>query len=618
MNILYNLRLMAVGVVALFFASTASADNGTIVFSGSNGVSANATFGTAKNERYDVAMHVEATSLKGTTISAIRLHLGNVPNIATLNVWLSKTLNAEKNGSRSENKPDILQVEATPTKDGEVRVELETPYTIGEEGVYVGYSMTFSQLTDAEKYPVAYFKNSEISNFYLHTSMIYTKWNDMSVRGGVPIEVELTGGVDADAIALPLEDRLYGQFDKSTPVSVTLRNLGYEGVSTIGYTYTVGNQTGSATVKLDEPLPAIYNYEQNVTLSLPPTSAKGDYPVSLTLTTINGKPNPSAALLNSQLTSYKRLPKHRPLFEEYTGTWCRNCPRGFVGLEIMNKLYPDDFIGLSYHNKDAMEIMPRTDFPSEISGFPDGYFDRIYKTDAYFGFGTEKFGLDKAWLRVCDELAPADIEAKANLSADASEVEVNGYAYFPTDVDNASYTIEVVLTADDLYGTGAAWDQKNDYNTNRPEDYPEPEFEQFLKGSGTVSGLHYNDVVVATSLRNGGEPVLPSTLVADTEYPFSYKFKIADIVNTSGESLVQNKEKLNAVVMIKNAEGKVENAFKTKVSTSTDTGISSATSYNVNGEAVYYSVSGIRLSLPCRGINIVRLADGSVKKIMRK
>lgn len=27
MNILYNLRLMAVGVVALFFASTASADN---------------------------------------------------------------------------------------------------------------------------------------------------------------------------------------------------------------------------------------------------------------------------------------------------------------------------------------------------------------------------------------------------------------------------------------------------------------------------------------------------------------------------------------------------------------------------------------------------------------
>lgn len=111
---------------------------------------------------------------------------------------------------------------------------------------------------------------------------------------------------------------------------------------------------------------------------------------------------------------------------------------------------------------------------------------------------------------------------------------------------------------------------------------------------------------------------MPSTLVADTEYPFSYKFKIADIVNTSGESLVQNKEKLNAVVMIKNADGKVENAFKTKVSTSTDTGISSATSDNVNGEAVYYSVSGIRLSLPCRGINIVRLADGSIKKIMRK
>lgn len=609
-------RLFVVLFAVLMTTLTARADDGILVYSGSNGVAANATFGTAKKETYDVAMHVGDPALRGMTIRTVKLHLGDVQHISSLKVWLSRTLTTVKNGTKTENSPDIQQVDVADANGGDVSVALDEPYTIGDDGVYVGYTMTFSQLTEAEKYPVSYARTTEAGNFFLHTSVTYTKWNDLSARGYLPIEVGLAGGEPALAVASGITQQLYGETGKPSTADINLRNRGYEGVNTIGYTYTVGDIHGTSTIQLDTPLPPIFDYEQTVALPLPSVGAKGDYPVSVCVTEINGKPNRQPATLSSLLTVYRHLPRHRALMEEYTGTWCRNCPRGFVGLEIMSRLYPDDFIAISYHNKDSMEIMPREDFPNEVSGFPDGYLDRTYKVDPYSGFANAKFGLDKAWAAVCKLQAPADVPVKAHLSADGSKVEAEGFVRFPIDVTEASYSVELVLVADSLHGVGGRWDQSNVYNTDQPEDYPEPEFDKFVHGSSLVSGLRYNDVAIATSRQDAADVVLPTSFTADEEYPFSYTFLLDGIVSTGGTPLVQDRSHLRVVAVLKDASGKVANASKSDVDASSYSGIAT-TKTVVEAPSAVYSLAGVKLGGLCKGVNIVRRADGKVVKIMK-
>ena len=617
MKPLQSIRLLLLFFVVLLFPPSAFAAGDTLVFSGSNGIVPDASFGTAKKEKYDVAIHISDAELTGQTIQFVRFGMGLTANISDVRIWLSERLNTVKSGTKTENAPDIISVDAERQPDGTVAAVLSSPYTIGDGGVYVGCSFTVSQLDDTNKYPIPYARAAG-SNFFIHSSITYSKWNDLSARGGLPIEVGLTGGVASAVSASVTSAKLFGQVGIATPLVITLKNHGSRGVRSIGYSYVQGDQSGTATISLDSPLPPVFGYVQNVCLSLPPTVAKGSYPVTLSVMEVNGEPNHLVQSLGADVTVYNRLPKHRAVMEEYTGTWCRNCPRGFVGLEIMNSLHPDDFIGISYHNKDAMEIMSREQFPCEVSGFPDGYLDRRHKTDPYFGFGTEHFGLDEAWLSVASVQAEAGIQAEARLTPDGARVDVAGSVYFPVDVSCDGYSVEMVLTADSLHGAGTGWDQSNVYNTDRKENYPEPEFEQFLQGGSVVGGLRFNDVIVATSRLSGTDVALPSAFVADEDSPFAYTFTLADVKNTSGEPLVQNLRNLNVVALLKDADGRVVNAAKAKVDASALTGVSALRPGDAAClPAAYYNLSGMLTKGLVRGLNIVRTADGRTVKIMK-
>ena len=62
--------------------------------------------------------------------------------------------------------------------------------------------------------------------------------------------------------------------------------------------------------------------------------------------------------------------QHRPLIEEYTGTWCGWCPRGFTGMEMLRETFGEDFIGVAIHNQDPMAVLTTSQYPSNIQGFP--------------------------------------------------------------------------------------------------------------------------------------------------------------------------------------------------------------------------------------------------------
>ena len=157
------------------------------------------------------------------------------------------------------------------------------------------------------------------------------------------------------------------------------------------------------------------------------------------------------------------VPKKRTLLEEYTGTWCGWCPRGFVGLEKLAEFYPDEYVLVSYHNGDDMEIMDYSLFPSPVSGFPDAWMDRDVELDAYYGlvYGAKEFGIADDLAARNKDFGQADINLATTLNDDQTAVTIDADVTFPYDLTDGNYAVEYILVADGL--TDESWGQSNYY-----------------------------------------------------------------------------------------------------------------------------------------------------------
>ncbi len=256
------------------------------------------------------------------------------------------------------------------------------------------------------------------------------------------------------------------------------------------------------------------------------------------------------------------VPVHRPIIEEYTGTWCGYCVRGYTGMELLRETFGDQFIGVAYHYGDTMAVVDPTDFPNDINGVPSAFIDRTDELDALYGFGQTSGGVVSDMQQYATLQTIADVFITASwTSEDKTDIAVNVTSYFTVDGNNGTYAIEVMLIADDLYGSGSEWDQENYYSnwwTYRNDPYLGP----WVRKPDVVSGLHFNDVLIGTSGVVAGS--LPNNIVAYTEYDYNYTFTLSRLPKPA---LVQNKDNLHliAVVVNKNTH-KVVNANRCFIS----------------------------------------------------
>ena len=87
----------------------------------------------------------------------------------------------------------------------------------------------------------------------------------------------------------------------------------------------------------------------------------------------------SAMSLQAQTTT----PQRRVLMEEYTGTWCSNCPRGIASIEHLQKKYGDRFIAVAIH-QDSYDPM-KTKLYASGNGYPSCQLNRSINCDPFFG-----------------------------------------------------------------------------------------------------------------------------------------------------------------------------------------------------------------------------------------
>lgn len=576
-------------------------------------------WGTRKAETYDVAIHLDGSMNEGKTIERLRIPFVDATPVTALKGFLTTSLALDDNGL---NQPDLVAVSATPVgpKDGEdygwTEITLAQPYTITADGVYVGYSFDISEATTtAGKRPVVTTAAINDNGLYVHTSRTYRRWQSIGNALGQTLAMQVViGGLTENAASLNDLGEIGTQTDVTTPVDLLLRNHGSNEISSVDLTYSVAGLSGTIHKDFPKPLPARYDDPQPVSITLPAISQSNTYELSIRISKVNGldntDPHPEAT---GQLLVYGLMPKHRVLVEEYTGTWCGNCPRGLVAMEEMTKRYPDDFIGVSYHNADGMEVT--TNFPTPVDAFPNASLDRTILTDPYYGEKQNRFGLEAIWKEQSEVAAPAAISVNAEWADEAQTlIRATANVTFPLASQN-NYRVAYLLVADGLKGTGRPWAQVNYFQGTGGWELEG--MQQFVNGDYYVQGLEFNDVVIDHSPWTGVAGSLPESVEGNTPISHTYEFKAASIKSLSGYELIQDKQRLRVVALLVNPKtGIVGNANKAPVSSAT--GISTQPTAEEQMVRAYFAPDGKRIAQPRRGLNIVRNADGTTAKVAIK
>ena len=539
-------------------------------------------------------------NLKGATIKSVRVYFGEsvVSSLSGLRIWVSSTLPDKVDNA------DYVQVTLGTISAGANDFNLRTPYEIGSEGFYIGYYV---------KSTTGYFLRcggSDAANsLWVGNPATNMSWSDLNGNGlgKLAFQILVEGGT-FEANSATAED--FGEnfvlLGESAKVPITITNKGENAITSISYTITSedGSETPEETISID---PLAFNSSRAIDVEFPSGEEPRKSTTTFTITKVNGEPN--AATNNSAkgtLITMTEMFAVKPVIEEFTGTWCGWCPRGIVGLEKVHETYGDQVVLIAAHNDDPMTI---TAYNSVVSAYADGFpasiTDRRHSADP--SFSSLKEVLSVAFNRI----APASIELAAEWETpEQKSVIFNTKTKFGYSDSNGKFAIAFVLTEDGMTGTGSNWAQANYYSGQSAGS----DMAWWSRQGSSVTGVEFNHVAVAGwSVKSGVTNSVSSTIEAGIEQAYKYTGKIG----TASLSLIQDKTKLKAVaLLIDRNDGTIVNAVQTTIAEDA-TGINFASSKD-DMPAAFYSIDGRKLSTAEKGINIVRMTDGTVKKVLVK
>ncbi len=622
------LRKLIVFSVLISATLSAMAENSSITFTYANDDLQ--PWGKGKSEIYDIAILIDEPALIGKKITGIRAIINAYEGIESTSLWLSKELTLEKVDGVKVTVPDSYSASVVPKKVsapgddnfmGELSVTLDTPYEITEEGIYVGYSLTIptvdkgSSLTDQQKYPIIVTPSDNPKSLYLRASKDFLKWTPYNEKIGsaAAIYVDLEGDFSEYSVSLRELESMYVPVEKDFCIKAEISNPGMKDARNIGYTYTINGKNYENTFEFAEPIPAGGVNTTLVQLPIAPVSEVGSFTIDLDIVKVNGEPNqnpkPSAS---ATLNVLPFVPAHRPMVEEFTGTWCGWCIRGYYAMEWLNEDFGDNVVLAAYHDGDPMQAEAFPLDPSNI-GYPGATLNRGLVGDPYYGKDEDGFGMRKDVVKSMSEIMPADIQVSATWAdQDMTKISVKSTSTFFEEKSNAGYKVGYLLLNNGVTGSGQGWLQHN-YFPNFAAKYAGTQLEFLTKMSTYVPGLIFNDVVVDASGVKGEEGTIPSEVLFNLPYQNEFSFDI------SGNTRIQSKDKLYVAAFIINPDGTILNSNKVHVEEGASIDAITTGAWEVGSE--YYSISGARVANPENGIylKVSKMSDGSIitKKITK-
>lgn len=346
-----------------------------------------------------------------------------------------------------------------------------------------------------------------------------------------------------------------------------------ESISLVEYSVTCGGVTSHGmknTIGLSRGTDG--SFLLPITYQVPATA--GRYATTVQVTAINGD---AVSGVSAQATTavVSRQAKRYTLVEENTGTGCGNCPRGWLGMQKVKEQAADIAGVVAIHQYNADDPMYIADYCTPpFSGAPACCLDRILYPDPLEGLDEEGI-IDCLRTYNAAQLPTVALSVSAHLNAAHTGVEVSSTTEFLT--EGKGYTIGYVITADGLTGTGTSWYQTNYLSDNSSWIiemlYPGSGMEIF--GSGGKYGqakvrLVYDDVLIASTWtgKSLSSSALKFTSAATTGTTESHQATVA--LPTSATLLKAiDLSRLNVTVVVMDQDGKVANAARCKVETTT-------------------------------------------------
>ena len=587
--------------------------------------------GTQKAETVNQAIFIapDNSIVAGKTIKGVRFFLRSIDNIKDLKVWVSSALPATADRADYVQTLDLKTLQGGDQNNSYVglpnEVMFSEPYTMPEgKGVYVGYSYTVTSVTqESGQFPIVLSYEDAVENScYLFTPTT-GKWQALYDYGPLALKVLFEGTFMTNAASTANLSETIIALGSSVTATLTLTNNGTAGISDIDYTITADGATGAEQhLTLAKPC-TTFGGTTYATITLDADAQAGSKEKVITITKVNGQPNEDANnKANVLVTTVSKIVPRGIAVEEFTGTTCGWCPRGIVGMEKMRKEFGDQFVGIAIHRyatstaSDAMYISSYNHV--SFGGAPSCRINRGPVIDPYYGSGYD----------VLDDFrAEAAIPAKAALSVegqwDSTEKKVTATASIENLVDGADYTIEYVLIADSLTGTTAAWRQYNYYNKaygNYTSANQLPADLGFLVNIGEVYNNSYvayypifNDVAIAVA--KSTQTTAPGKLAPET--PTTNTYTLTMPTNSTLLKAIDKKKVWVAALLIDAKTGLIVNAAKYCMAND-QTAIRTAEQTAATTTEARYSLDGRRIATAQKGLNIVRMNDGSVRKIMVK
>lgn len=622
----------------------------------------------AGQTKYNIACMVPANYAKAK-IDSVEFFVLSGCQYDNLTVWATPVKILEEQGQQYIDMPEsadkaevkyeipAADVEAVLKKlpenyVGPISIKLPKPLTIGSDGAIVGYSFD-GKSSDT---PVVLAGSSNEDGGFLFQFEEDGKRNFMSFGDIFGQSSTITVGMDVSdceandaAVQAGSESTTLINTAQQYPFYIT--NNSAKPINQITYTITIDNEEGEVqTLDLNSPI------ESMATASLPLKKSfedEGVHTIELKVSKVNGNDNVNKNTSASySIIALEKSADRVSVVEEQTGTWCGWCPRGHVGLELLNKKLGDKVITLAGHfsgdetTVDPMNIYQLTNNSTQAEayadygwvtmqlssmlgsgGFPGAMFDRLVAGDPYVGInttkgknGTYEFSAD-ALVKTIQEQIPseADFSMTATWADDKNtDIKVDLTTTFNYDrFGEFPYGVAFVLSENGMTGKGATWKQTNYYSkllgAQGASDYNNPDMSAWFKGGSYVSTTYDNVVVQAWNPL--GNAAIVDKSKTDIVKGEGISFNTTLNVNSD---LIQNYDNLTLSALLVNLKSyAVVNAAKVVLGKCA-AGIEDVNSEANNNVVSRYNVNGMHINGAQKGLNIVKLANGKVVKMAVK
>ena len=577
---------------------------------------------------------VPANLLKGCKLKGVTLMISNVPHVKDVNVWVSAALPADyTTGDIMNFAPDLAGITSGQMTD----ILFDTPYTIGDNNFYVGYTFTQTEMTEnSDYYPLTIYDGSREMDggYWLYTSGTFPFWFNMYGFGYGNLafdlildisECEAQGSVKVGDIGIQTA-KAGGELSMDIPLT---NGAGF--VKDIDFTYTEGDNSATYHWVLDKPLTRL-NEVKPFTLQMEAPSEPSATPVALSVDQVNGKANAEDVLNESEgmVITISKEGSRRTVYEAFTTI---DDPREVLAMAaypLLKEAAGDKMIAINAHfsTKDdqpdpmACEDYDDTGFTITNGILPVYIFDRKLQTNPYYGRtgagsdGKYHFRTNEVFNEVNSRISESDFGLSVRWAdEDMTKIEATTTSTFYFNSEEPFYAIGFVLTEDNVSYEGTTQDNalSPDYEEwpgYKPENntlFPDDDLKEYTTGPATIENpVNQNIVRGAWGALNGIDGSIDAIENAvEQNYTTTLDISAKEVLDKKNLKLV--------ALLINLMDGSIANAAEVMLD-ETAVGITTQGS-DVNSVAARYNIGGQMLNTPKKGLNIVKLSNGKTMKV---